>query len=80
MQVCVKKFIETINFPNKVDVNFWNGIFKVGKGDGMSSSDETITVDVYTGWITYFFNVKNIETSLVPAFRAKVPVLVKDLF
>lgn len=73
VQYVVKKFIESINSPNKVDTKFWNGIFNKDKGDGMTSGGRG-TVDVYNGWMRFFFNAENIQANLIPVFRAKVPV------
>jgi len=74
----VKKFIETIKTPDKVDVKFWNGIFMKDKGDGMTSGGRG-TVDLYTGWMKHFFNAESIQANLIPTFRAKVPVQCVDL-
>lgn len=70
----VKKFIETMKFPNKIDLEFWNGIFDKKNLMGKMSGPELVPIKIYEGWMKHFFNANKIDSHNIPSFRSSVPV------
>lgn len=62
----VNKMITFMKNPSESDKNFWNTAFhmKDGIGYGGSGAEEAITV--FTGWITRFFGVRQIDSHEIP--------------
>lgn len=60
----VLKFLEAIE--GKIDLTFWNSMFDITPGIGVSGGSEETKVTKFNGWIKNFFGIENLEMYKIP--------------